>query len=444
MQGDGETEQAGTPGRYGYSAGEYARFKRRAWAYLLIFSALYMSLYCCRLNLSNASAAMIGGLGWTTSDIGILTSTLFWTYGVGQLVNGRLSEVVGPSKLLVLGVAASIACNLFISLQSSLMVMAVVWGLNGWFQSMGWTPGLASLTKWWPRDSRGFASGFANAASGFGQAVATMAVALAFALFPDMGWRAAFLIPAAFPLALLIVYKLFAKPSPAAVGLPEYVEEDAGKAAAEREMARLKTEHGQLFPYRYVLSKRVFRVWLVVAFATGLARYGLVTWVPLYFVQAYGIDIGASLLQSLTLPVGMGVGTLVVPWLTDRFCPDNRLVAVVASAIVSAAAVLAFLFLDPTTTGGLVAVEAALFVAGFGVYGISGTVWAFATDIGGRVFSGTAGGMLDCAVYMGAAIQSLVYGFLLTSGGWSVLFASLALFCLLIAGLSLLSTKLRA
>lgn len=426
---------------FGYTPGQYKLFKHHAWRYLILFSCLYCTLYCTRLNLGNASAVMMEGLGWTTSDIGILTSTLFWTYGFGQLVNGRLSEIVGPTKFVFFGVLLSVLANLFISLQSSLWIMAVVWGLNGYFQSMGWTPGLATLTKWWPGSSRGFATGFAHAFSGFGQAAATMAVALAFTMFPDMGWRAAFIVPAAFPLAMLIIYKLFAKASPAKIGLEEYVEDDPDRAAAEHEMEKLKAEHGKLYPYKYCLSDKRFLVWLFIAFATGLARYGLVTWVPLYFIQVFEVDVTAGLLQSLVLPVGMGVGTLVVPWLTDRFCPDNRLPAVVLSAVLGALSVLAFFFCSPDTFIGLIVTETMLFIAGFCIYAVNGTAWAYATDIGGRVFSGTAAGLLNCSAYMGAAIQSLVYGFLLNSGGWSIVFITIGLFLASIAALGWLFSR---
>ena len=445
-----ETQQtSGGKKTYGYNPEQFKKFKRHGWVYLVMFSLLYMCLYCCRLNLSNASGMMImgideGGLGWTTSDIGILTSTLFWTYGIGQLVNGRLSEVVGPTKILFFGVLLSVLCNFFISLQSSLVVMAIAWGLNGFFQSMGWTPGLATLTKWWPGDSRGFATGFAHAASGFGQAVATMSVAAAFIIFPDMGWRAAFIVPAAIPLIMLILYKVIAKPTPASIGLEEYTEEDPQIAAAEKEMEKLKAEKGKLYPYKYVLKNKFFLIWLIVAFGTGLCRYGLVTWVPLYFVQVYDVNVTSGLIQSLTLPVGMGIGTLIIPWLTDRFCPHNRLAAVIVSALITTVAVFAFFFLDPTTTGGLVATEIVLFLAGFGIYGINGTVWAFATDIGGRVFSGTAGGLLDCSAYIGAGVQSMVYGFVLNAGGWNIVFLSLALFCFLIAVAAIVSTKMKS
>ena len=425
---------------FGYSPSEYKLFKKHGWIYLLLFSILYCAHYCTRLNLSNASALMMEDLNWSTSDIGILTSTLFWTYGIGHLVNGRLGEIVGPVRFVCLGVILSIAANLFMSTQTSLLAMALIWGLNGYFQSMVWSPGIATLTAWWPGNTRGFATGLANAFSGFGQVFATLMVALAFALFPNMGWRSAFLIPPLLPLVLLVIYVLFTKPSPESIGLKQYVEIDEEKAKAEEEMQALVKEKGPLFPYKYLLSNPKFLVWMVVVFAAGLARYGLVTWIPLYFIERFCIDVEAGLLQSLALPVGMGIGTLIVPWLTDRYCPDNRLRAAISTAIIGAVSIGIFYMLDPTIPAQLLIIEIMLFIAGFCIYAINGIVWAYSSDIGGRVFSGTSAGILDFSAYMGAAIQSLLFGFMLESGGWNNIFLITAAFCLLIAVLGAISS----
>ena len=85
----------------------------------------------------------------------------------------------------------------------------------------------------------------------------------------------------------------------------------------------------------------------------------------------------------------------------------------------------------------MVCTQLLLFVAGFCIYAINGTAWAYATDIGGRVFSGTSSGVLNFAAYMGAAVQSFVYGFLLDKIGWYSVFGSLAFSCAMLALLGL-------
>ena len=427
--------------RFGYGESEYCRFRNHAWRYLLLFSVLYCFLYCTRLNLSNAGAVMMEGLGWSKADFGILTGALFWAYGIGQFVNGRLSEIVGPAKFVVASVVLSVAANVFMAFQDSLIVMAVIWGLNGYFQSMAWTPGVAILTRWWPGATRGFATGFANAFSGFGQVAAILSVALGFAVFPSLGWRSAFLVSAAFPIVALAAYLVWARTYPSKIGLKEYVEADPARAKIEDEMRALVAERGKLYPYRYVLSNGQFIVWVVIAFIIGLARYGLVTWVPLYFIDKFNVSVTSGLLGAISLPVGMGVGTFVVPWLTDKWCPENRLPAVIFSALVGAVSIGAFLLLDPTNGWQMVCAQLLLFVAGFCIYAINGTAWAYATDIGGRVFSATSSGVLNFSAYMGAAVQSFVYGLILDKIGWTAVFGSVSAFCLFLVLLGCVSRK---
>ena len=426
---------------FGYTKEEYWRFRHYAWRYLLLFSMLYCFLYCTRLNLSNAGAVMMKELGWTKADLGILTGALFWAYGIGQFINGRLSEIVGPAKFVVASVVLSVAANILLGFQDSLAVMAVIWGLNGYFQSMGWTPGVAILTRWWPGSTRGFATGFAHAFSGFGQVAAILCVALGFAVFPTWGWKSAFFVSAAFPIVALVAYLIWARTYPSKIGLAEYTEDNPERAKNEAEMRMLVAERGKLYPYKYVLSNGQFLVWVVIAFITGLARYGLVTWVPLYFIDQFNVSVTSGLLCAISLPVGMGIGTFVVPWLTDKWCPNNRLPAVISSALVGAVSIGAFLLLNPTQGWQMVTAQLLLFVAGFCIYAINGTAWAYATDIGGRVFSATSSGVLNFAAYMGAAAQSFVYGFLLDKIGWYSVFGSLALLCGLLAVLGLSGRK---
>ena len=424
--------------RYGYNKAEYKKFTAGAWFNLILFSLLYCAHYCTRLNIGNAQVYMTE---FSSEDIGILSSVLFWTYGIGHLVNGRLGEIFGIRRFIILSVILSVGCNILMGFQTSILAMAVIWGFNGFFQSMAWSPGVSSLTAWWPGDKRGFATGFANAFSGFGQVVATLMVALGFVVAPGLGWRSAFFIPAILPVVMLVIYWIFAKAGPKDIGLKDYEEEDQKKAEHEDEMAQIVKEKGILYPYFHLFSKPVFLVWLFVVFASGVARYGLVTWIPKYLNETTGLGIIVSLLTSTILPIGMGIGTLVVPTLTDKFCPHNRLWAGVISGLIAAICTLGIALLDPTNGFQFGLMLVCLFFAGFFIYAINGTVWAYAADAGGRVFSSTASGILDFAAYMGAAIQAAVYGFILTNGNWNALFLSVAVFCGLIALVSFISAR---
>lgn len=426
---------------YGYTRQEYKVFKKYAIRYLILFSLLYCCLYCTRNNLSAVSAVLISDLNWSKADLGIVTSIYFWTYGIGQLINGRLSEVTGPKRFLLISSIVTTALNLIFAFQRNLFLMAVIWGINGYAQSMAWPAGMSMLSKWWPGNKRGFATGFALAMSGLGQVITTLSVVMGLSLLPQMTWRSAFIIPTIFPLIMCIIFAIFCKAYPASVGLNDYIEENEKKAKKEAEHKAILESKGILYPYITMIKNKKFRVWIFVAFLQGLIRYGLVSWIPLYYVEKFGVDVTSGLLQSLALPVGMGIGTLVVPWLTDTYCPNNRISAASVSGIIATISVGLFAFLNPTIVWQMIIIELLLFIAGFAIYAVTGCVWAFSTDIGGRMFSGTAAGILNFSQYMGAAIQAILYGFLLDTFGWNLIFISVCFFNIIISIIGIVNRK---
>ena len=415
-------------GMLGYTQEEYKKFSKNAWIVLLAFSVLYCFLYCGRLNLQYTMPAMMEEEGWTELDLGILSSVLFWTYGIGHLFNGRLGEIFGVNRFIVAGMFLSAAANLLIGFQSSLIVIAVLWGFNGYFQSMLWSPGIALLSRWWLGEKRGFATGFANAFSGFGQVFAALTVSLAFIIMPNSGWKAGFIVPVVIMVIFAIIYIFLAKDSPKKIGLKEYVDPDAKRHEQDLELQKLIAERGKLFPYIYLFKKWRFDLWLLIIAGSSIARYGLLTWIPTYYVQEFNYDIEKGALGTVLLPLGMAFGTLIIPWISDKFFSNNRLPMVIICAAVSGATVFFFMKVEPGALAG-----ALLFIAGFFIYAINGLVWAYATDVGGRAFAGTAAGILDCFAYLGASVQAIFFGSVLTnSSNWTLVSTAIAGVCVAI------------
>ena len=407
----------------GYTEDQYKKFKRYSWIVLLAFSVLYCFLYCGRQNLSYAMPAMMEEEGWTALQLGVLSSVQFWTYGLGHLFNGRLGEIFGVNRFIVAGMVLSAAMNILIGFQSSLIFITILWGFNGYFQSMVWSPGMALLANWWPGSKRGFATGFANAFSGLGSVATAFAVSISLILFGGLGWGGGFIGPAIIMLVVVVIYPFFAKNSPKKVGLPEYVDPDAKREEQDEELKKIVAERGKLYPYIHLLKQWRFDLWMVIIACSSICRYGLLTWIPTYFVEVFNYDIEKGIIGSVVLPLGMAFGALIIPWVSDHVWSQNRLPWVIICAGASALIVFAFMGCGP----GPLAMTL-LFFAGFFIYGINSLVWAFATDIGGRAFGGTAAGILDCCAYIGASVQAIYFGSVLTStGNWTLVFTMIAL-----------------
>lgn len=415
----------------GYNPIDYKKFTKIAWSTLISFSVLYVFVYCGRLNLGLSIPLIIEETGWNEAALGILSSILFWTYGCGHLINGRLGEVFGTKRFIIAGVFLTVIANVLISFQTSFVAIAILWGFNGYFQSMIWTPGLSLIAKWWPSNRRGFANGIATAATSLSSVVVWLAVYASFVLFPDMGWKAAFRFPMVFMIVFVVIFFIFSKSKPSDVGITEYKEENADMKDKEKEMEAVLKDKGKMYPFIFLLKQWQFDAWLIIIACSSLARYGLLTWIPSYYNDVFNTNIKDGIMGTIVLPLGMACGSFILPWLTDKFCPKNRMPAVIFCAIAAGLTVFGFSLAGP----GLVS-STLLFFAGFFVYSINGIAWVYATDVGARIFAGTAAGVLDWAAYMGAAVQAIIFGNILAGGNWNAVFISIVSICALIAILS--------
>ena len=123
------------------------KLKKYAWLVLLSFGFMYLFFYNGRQNINLVMTQMAENLGSSTAALGVVSSALFWCYAFGQLINGRLGAFFGYKRFMTIGVIASTVLNVAISFQHSIPVITVLWGLNGFFQSMVWSNGLGVVNK---------------------------------------------------------------------------------------------------------------------------------------------------------------------------------------------------------------------------------------------------------------------------------------------------------
>ncbi len=389
-----------------------ARFRRTAWLVLLSFGFTYLFFYNGRQNINLVMTQMAEELGSTTTALGVVSSALFWCYAFGQLINGRLGAFFGYKRFMAVGVIGSAAINVLISFQHSIPVIAVLWGLNGFFQSMVWSNGLGVVNKWWPREQRGFATGLATFFSGMAQVVTYMTILLCLHVNPEWGWRAAFRYPMIPMLLILIAFFCFFHNSPQDAGFEQPQEADSQEVALEREIQK----RGYLYPYKLLFSEPKVLVFCLISAIAGVGRYGLLTWVPTYFTEELGLTIKDGIFSSLLLPFGQACAMFVFPIITDKLLKGKREPMLILASLVTFGGMVVFPFIK-----NQYAASAMLFVLGVFAM-VTGVIWTIAGDIGGKVFSSTVIGVFDWAVYMGAAVQAVGFGFIKDTFGWPAVF----------------------
>ena len=101
------------------------KYTNYAWKMLLSFGFIYLFFYNGRQNINLVMKEMAKEFNSTTTSIGVISSSLFWCYAFGQLINGRLGSYIGHKKIMVIGIIMSTILNVLISYQNSIIIIAI-------------------------------------------------------------------------------------------------------------------------------------------------------------------------------------------------------------------------------------------------------------------------------------------------------------------------------
>ena len=141
----------------------YSHFR---WRIFYASFVAYVVFHLCRKNIAVALPAMGEALHLSNTELGLLGSTLYVTYGIGKFVNGVIADKANVRTFLPTALIISAVCNIcfvlsaifvtpghisFFGLPSGtilLWLLAFFWGANGWFQSCGFPPVAKSLSYW--------------------------------------------------------------------------------------------------------------------------------------------------------------------------------------------------------------------------------------------------------------------------------------------------------
>ena len=391
-------------------------YKKLRWQSFIAGTVGYSLYYVCRTSLNVVKKPILESGALDATQLGVIGSALLFAYAIGKFVNGFLSDHSNIKRFMAAGLAVSAVANLLVGILGFangggivgnmvlFVAFAVMWGVNGWSQSMGAPPAIIALSRWYPLSKRGTYYGFFSASHNLGEFLSFLFVGAVVGFF---GWQWGFVGSSVAGVLGVLTIVLLMHDTPESKGLPP-IEELTGE-----ETPGTPRDHGKTSD----LQRSVIRnplVW-VLALSSAfmyISRYAINGWGVLFLQEAKGFsDVEAISVVSINALLGI-LGTVLSGWFSDKLFKGDRKVPALIFGVLNAAALALFFY------GGNAMWVNVLSMVLFGI--AIGVLICFlgglmAVDIVPRKATGAALGVVGMTSYIAAGIQDVASGWLIDS-----------------------------
>ena len=372
------------------------------WSTFLSATLGYGMYYVCRLSLNVVKKPIVEEGVFSETELGIIGSVLFFTYAIGKFTNGFLADRSNINRFMSTGLLVTALVNLCLGFVNSFILFAVLWGISGWFQSMGAASCVVGLSRWFDDKERGSFYGFWSASHNIGEALTFIIVA---SVVSAWGWRYGFWGAGMVGIVGALVIWQFFHDNPQSKGLPPVNQSKEKKVMTETEAADYNKAQKQvlLMPAIWVLA-------LSSAFMY-ISRYAVNSWGVFYLEAQKGYStLDASFIISINSVCGI-VGTVLSGFVSDKLFGGKRNAPALIFGLLNVVALCLFL-LVPGTHLWIDALAMVLFGLSIGVL-LCFLGGLMAVDIAPRNASGAALGVVGIASYVGAGVQDVMSGVLI-------------------------------
>ena len=379
--------------------------------------AAYSMYYVCRMSLSVVKQPIIDSGVMTPGQLGLVGSAFLFVYAAGKFTNGFIADYCNIRRFMATGLLVSSLINLIMGVAGLLegtvgivsllifFIFAIVWGINGWAQSMGSPPGVIQLSRWFPLSKRGTYYSIFSSTPYIGEFLAFIIVGV---VVGALGWQFGFIFAAVVGLIGSATVLVFVSDTPESKGLPSIQEISGEVPRREDTMPTVKLQ-------KMVLSHP--GIWIIAASSAFvyITKYAVAGWGVLFLQKAkeYSLE-DATQIIAFSAAFGV-VGTVMAGWLSDTLFKGDRVKPAIISGILGFISLAFFLF-----TRGSYIVNV-FYVSMFSLFiGVLYCIVAglMAVDIVPRKATGAALGVVGISSYVAAGLQDITSGYLIE--GFSV------------------------
>lgn len=348
--------------------------------------------------------------------LAVITMFFMVAYGVSQLVSGRIYDRIGTRRGFTLSALLWGGADALASLSTglkSLTFFRVVLGLG---EAGPWPGTTKSNAEWFPQKERAFAQGIFGAAASVGSVIAPVLIPVLFLAF---GWRTTFIVVGSLGIIWVIPWLLINKKGPKEH--PWITEKEREYILTGQPECRVSCDTAK--SWRQLLSERKNYSVILGRFFLDPIWWMFVTWLPIYLIEVFGLDIKQIAMSAWVPYVGAAIGSVAGGWFSGLLIARGRTVnfARKAAMIVGGAIIIPGMAVAAVASSPTMAVVMMAFILG-GYQFVMTNIQTLASDLQTGKAVGSLAGLGGASAVLGTIISILLVPYLTQSGIWTQFF----------------------
>lgn len=361
----------------------------------------YFFTYFGRMNYAACLAEMIITEGYSKALAGLIGTGFFITYGLGQIVSGFLGDYLPPRWMIFTGIIGSGFCNLLMGSAPGVQTMIVIWCVNGFLQSLIWSPIVRLFAQYFTPTVRGTLGVYINSTVPIGTLFTYGFTALVLQLTGN--WKMVFTYSAIILIATAVAW-FFAT----AYLLPRMQMVDYHQSAPSGQ-----TVGNESFGKILLSSGMIFMC--LVLMMQGMLKEGITTWMPTFLYEKFHLGTSIAIISTALIPMLNICGITIAAVARQKIGDEVK-----ASFYLFIAGTVSLIVLYFASFLGMVPTFLFFALATTFMMAVNTVYVGVVPGYFGKVDkSSSVSGMLNAFVNIGIAISTFGFGALSAAFGWN-------------------------
>lgn len=339
-----------------------------------------------------------------------------YCYAFGFLLAGWLIDRIGIRRGYAVGIGGWSFAAVLHGLVHTVSGMGFARGLLGVGEATNFPSAIKTVSEWFPKKERSFATGIFNAGANVGIILTALCVPF---IIAHWGWRASFIVTGAIGVFVLFWW------------LSIYRSPEEHPKLSKEELAHIRqdgpADTGKPAKWREILGYRATWAFAIPKFMTDAIWWFYLTWLPTFFNSNPAFTTKLNLKQVgipfLVIYLISDFGSVFFGWLATKFIGLGWSVnkARKVTMLICACCVVPIVFASMTSSITLAIALIALATAAH--QGWSANLFTTVADQFPRRAVGSVVGIGGLAGGLGGALLAAKVGFIINTGGYVPLFA---------------------